>query len=152
VGNGVVGAGLLFRGILAVVTVVVPVMIVMISVMILTAIPAVIIASTAAVFSVFEFEQILDVVFQHEQIGSVCSMELDATAVVPLDAASQLFAVLKHHHHRGPVVHLFLVIEALGVSLFRGHTLSIRIVLIATMLIVAIAIATFAYFRKCRSY
>ena len=134
------------------VTAVVPVMIIMISLMILTGIPAVIIAGIAAVFSVFELEQVLDVVFQHEQIRSVSSMELDASAVVPLDAASQFFAVLKHHYHRRPVIHLLLVIEALGMSLFRGHTLAIRIVLISTMLIIAIAIASLSYFGKCRSY
>jgi hypothetical protein len=124
----------------------------MIPVMILAVIPAVIIAGAAAVFSIFELEQVFDVVFQHEQIRSVSSMELYATTVVPLDAAAQFFAVLKHDDHRGPVIHLLLVIEALGMSLFRGHTLAIRIVLIPTMLIVAIAIPSLSYFRKCRSY
>jgi hypothetical protein len=112
----------------------------------------VIIACAAAVFSIFKLEQIFDVVFQHEQIRSVSSMKLYATTVVPLDAASQLFTILKHDDHRGSVIHLLLVIEALGMSLFRGHSLAIRIALISTMLIVSIAITSLAHFRKCRSY
>jgi uncharacterized sodium:solute symporter family permease YidK len=45
-----------------VVTIVVPVMIL---IMILVAVPAVIIAGAIAVFSIFELEQVFDVVFQH---------------------------------------------------------------------------------------
>src|SRR5947207_6782190 len=127
------GAALFFDCIFAIVAVVVPVMnFVGNSV----AICPVIIAGAVSVLNIFELEQVLNVVFQHQQIGSVVPMELDATTVVPFDASAQLFAILKHENHRRTVIHLLLIIEALRMSLLRRYALAIRIILVSSMLII----------------
>jgi hypothetical protein len=109
-----------------------------------------VIVSAVAVLSVFEFVQVFDVVLEHQQIGTVSTVKLDATAVVPFDTPSQLLTILKHDDHRGPVVHLLFIVKALGVSLLRGYALAVWIALIPTMLV--IAIPSLADFGKGWSY
>src|SRR4029079_2357024 len=77
-------------------------------------------------------------------------MELNAAAVIPLYASVKLLAILKDQHHRSPVVHLLLVIEALGVGLFGRHSLSVGIR--GTSAIRLIAIVPLPYFSQCCSY
>jgi len=47
-----------------------------------------------AAFGILGFVHVLDIMFQHEQVGPFSAMQLNATAVIPLDASSELFAIL----------------------------------------------------------
>src|SRR5947208_3147291 len=82
--------------------------------------------------------------FQHQKIRPVVTMQLDASLIVPFNAAAQLFAVLQDDDHRSAVVHLLLVVEAFGMSLLRGHTLAVLVyrLRIATLLGVALIALT----------
>ena len=67
--------------------------------------------------------KILDVVLEDEEIRAIQSMQLDAALIVPLDRTVNGFAVLEDDHHRRAGIHLFLVIEGLGVCLLRWDLL-----------------------------
>src|SRR5215510_10640868 len=77
-------------------------------------------------------------------------MQLYTASVIPFNASSEFFAVLKHDYHLSPVIHLLLIIEALGVRLFGWHSFSIRIICLATML--SLAIRSLSHLREGRSY
>src|SRR6266508_5878532 len=67
---------------------------------------------------------VLDVVFQEQDVGLAVAVHLDGQAVVPLDGAADLLAILQLDDHARLVVHLLLVIEALGVGLLRRDGLA----------------------------
>lgn len=54
----------------------------------------VILARVVAIFGIFGLIHVLDVVLQHEQVRPFGAMQLNATTVIPLDAPSELFAIL----------------------------------------------------------
>jgi len=109
------------------------------------------IVAVSVAFGVFDFVHVLYVMFEHEQVGSLIAMEFYAAPVIPLDAPSKLFAVLKHEDHRSAVIHLLLVIKALGVSLLGRYALAIWIVVVVAAML-RFAITAFPDFGKCRSY
>src|SRR5262249_9210275 len=77
-------------------------------------------------------------------------MQLYTASVIPFNASSEFFAVLKHDYHLSPVIHLLLIIEALGVRLFGWHSFSIWIICLATML--SLAIRWLLHLREGRSH
>src|SRR5437867_853089 len=87
--------------------------------------------------------------FEDQQVWPFQAMELDAASVVPLYVSSELFAVLENDDHGGLVIHLLLIIEALGVSLLGGHSLAIRVLVTATMR--GLALGTLSHFSQGRS-
>src|ERR1700719_1747941 len=71
------------------------------------------------------FEHVLNGGLVNHQIRSAIVADyFDAGLVVPLDDSVHFFAVAQHNHHRRSRLHLFLVIEILGVGLFWRRSLS----------------------------
>src|SRR6185503_1577058 len=93
------------------------------------------IVAVSVAFGIFDFVHVLYVMLKHEQVGPLIAMELDAAAVVPLDAPSKLFAVLKHEDHRCAIIHLLLVIKTLGVGLFRWYAFAIWVVVVVAAML-----------------
>src|ERR1051325_3332853 len=60
-------------------------------------------------------EEVLDAVLLDQQVRGALAIDLQAVAVVPLDAAADFLAIRHDDDHRRPGVHLLDVVEALGV-------------------------------------
>src|SRR5271166_4710600 len=96
-------------------------------------------------FASFAFlVQILNAGLVDQQVGRARTVHLQAVLVVPLDGAVDLLAVLQHQHHGGVGLHLFLVIEILGVGLLRRRQLlaAVHGALVAVVTLAAVAIPT----------
>src|SRR5215510_6277654 len=65
---------------------------------------------------------VFDIQLVDQKIGLAGAVHFDAVAVIPFDPSMHFFTVLEHDHHRSAGLHLFLVIEALGVSLLRRRS------------------------------
>src|ERR1051326_4723878 len=57
--------------------------------------------------------------FIDQQSRSAVAVQLDAVAVIPLDASLHLFAVFHHHYHGGLTLDLLLVIVIFSMGLLR---------------------------------
>lgn len=69
---------------------------------------------------------VFDIELVDQKIGLPVTIHLDAVAIVPFDAALNLFAVFEDDHHRGVRLHLLLVVEALGMSLLWRRAFSLQ--------------------------
>src|SRR5579884_776750 len=76
---------------------------------------------------VARFVDVLDGVFEDQQVRAAVAGELDAIAIVPLDGSLQHLAIGEHDGHRCSRLHLLNKVELLGVRLFRRRGLLSRL-------------------------
>lgn len=76
--------------------------------------------SLAAPVVLAGLEDVADALFVDQQIGLTGAVDLDAGAVVPIDATLNLLAIFQNDNHGRTRLHLFLEIERLGMGLLKG--------------------------------
>ena len=71
------------------------------------------------------FVHVLDVSFEHEEVGSNFAIDLQSTTIIPLDGSLDFLTVHKDDNHQRVSIDLLLVIEDLGIGFhWRRCTLS----------------------------